>query len=139
MLEVGCGYGRVTKWIYDEFKPTRYDAIDLSPDQIIKARELVQQGVNFAVKTIQEFETTLSYDLVFAAEVLLHVMPSEIECVIAKLLRLGRHLVHIDPIKGDNLHPHNFIHNYAEIYTKLGKTVDMVEVKATGQHIIHVC
>ena len=42
VLEVGCGFGRITKIILSNFpEVTEYVAVDLSPDQIENARNYV--------------------------------------------------------------------------------------------------
>lgn len=132
VLEVGCGYGRATKWVMDEFKPYEYYAIDLSEAQISKAKELVK-GVQFDVSTIQDFEPNRKYNLVIACEVLLHILPAEIQPVIDKLKQLStKHVVNIDPIQGAT-DPHNFNHDYSSLYG--GAT--MKEINGVGQWIIH--
>lgn len=132
VLDVGCGFGRITKLIMDWFKPYECCGIDLSDAQITKAKELVK-GVQFDVCTIQDFEPNRKYNLVIACEVLLHVPPSDIQATIDKLKRLStKHVVNIDPIQGATA-PHNFNHDYASLYG--GAT--MKEIEGVGQWITH--
>lgn len=139
VLEIGCGYGRITQLIAEQFKPRTYHAIDLSQHQIAKARERIPCGVWFDVSTIQEFKAVRKYDLVLACEVLLHVTPVEIEAVMDKMVQLSnRHIVNIDPIHSElPLAEHNFIHAYQAIYRKQGLEPTFREIEGTGQHIIH--
>ncbi len=133
MLEVGCGFGRITKLLLSNFPHiTEYLAIDLSPDQIENAKELIESGIEmkgqypnltFRVSDIQSLQIQKKYDLVIASEVLMHILPSEIEEVIGKLVSMSNeHVVTIDwyepqtPSKGK---PHNFMHQFEMIYRNM--------------------
>lgn len=126
VLEVGCGFGRITKIILSNFPDvTEYVAVDLSPDQIENARNYVmgsdKNGVlKFIESDIQSLEMNSQYDLVIAPEVLLHILPSEIKGVLVKMVGWSRKSVlNIDwyeeaaPRKAA---PHNFIHEYESLY-----------------------
>ncbi len=125
VLEIGCGFGRITKLILSHYPNIKkYTAMDISPDQINNAREYVR-GVNdgidiqFIVSNIKSLEVSEKYDIVIAAEVLLHVLPSEIMEVITKLVSLSsRHIINVDYYqeKPTALAPHNFLHQYEKIY-----------------------
>ena len=133
VLEVGCGFGRITKLLLSNFPNiTEYLAIDLSPDQIENAKELIRKGtemkgqdptVTFMVSDIQSFQIQKKYDLVIASEVLMHILASEIEEVIAKLVSMSNeHVVNIDwyeQQKPNRAAPHNFIHQYEKIYRNM--------------------
>ena len=133
VLEVGCGFGRITKLLLSNFPHIReYLAIDLSPDQIENARELIKpeiepnvqvQNITFLVSDIQSFQIQKKYDLVVASEVLMHILPSEIADVMSKLISMSNeHIVNIDwyehqpPRKAE---PHNFIHQYEKLYRNM--------------------
>ena len=133
VFEVGCGFGRITKLLLSNFPNiTEYLAIDLSSDQIENAKELIRQGivtngqdpkVIFMVSDIQSFQIKQKYDLVIASEVLMHILPYEIEEVMRKLVSISNeHVVNIDwyeqqaPSKAA---PHNFIHQYEKIYRNM--------------------
>jgi SAM-dependent methyltransferase len=123
VFEAGCGFGRVTKLLLDNFDVEYYDAIDLSPDQAARARQNNPRA-NVTVSTIQDFVSNRKYDMVIASEVLLHVRPEDIRNVIMKLLSLSNiHLVHIDWDEENptpNPEPFNFMHNYGSIYEEMG-------------------
>jgi len=133
VLEVGCGFGRITKLLLSNFPNiTEYLAIDLSPDQIENAKELIRQGIVtkaqepklfFFVSDIQSFQIQKKYDLVIASEVLMHILPSEIEEVMRKLVSMSNeHVVNIDWYEQQApsmAAPHNFIHQYEKIYKNL--------------------
>jgi SAM-dependent methyltransferase len=133
VFEVGCGFGRITKLLLSNFPNiTEYLAIDLSPDQIENAKEFVRASIetkeqnlklDFMVSNIQSFQIQKKYDLVMASEVLMHVLPSEIEEVIRKLVSMSNeHVVNIDWYEQptpNKAAPHNFIHRYEKIYVNL--------------------
>ena len=136
VLEVGCGFGRITKLLLLNFPNIKeYLAVDLSPHQIENAKEYVRPkeirkkegkanlDIKFIVSDIQSLQVDKKYDLVLASEVLLHVLPSEINEVISKLVNLSnKHVVNIDwydeqtPKK---IGPYYFIHNYEVIYKNI--------------------
>ncbi len=129
VLEVGCGFGRITRILLSNFPEiTEYIAVDLSPEQIENAKNYVMEAdkrgvVRFIVSDIQSLEINSKYDLVIAPEVLLHILPSEIKEVIAKLVRWSRkNIVNIDwyeDIPPQKAAPHNFIHPYEKIYREI--------------------
>ena len=127
VLEVGCGFGRITKQLLENFPDTRYTAIDLSPDQIENAKRFVNNSkANFAVSDIQSFGSDNHFDLVLAVEVLLHIKPEDISSAISKLLSLtNKYFVHVDWHEEITLPEYTtdsycFMHDYDEIYSGLG-------------------
>jgi SAM-dependent methyltransferase len=142
VFELGCGFGRITKLLLSNFSNiTEYVAIDLSPHQIENAKEFVKPTIetkqqnlslNFMVSSIQSFQIHKKYDLVLASEVLMHVLPSEIEDVIRKLVGMSNvHVVNIDwyeeppATKGAS---HNFIHQYEKIYVNLSQVSNVYRI-----------
>lgn len=136
VLEVGCGFGRITKILLSNFPEiTRYVAVDLSPDQIENAKRHVmgvdKKGVlEFVVSDIQSLEISSKHDLIIAPEVLLHILPSEIKEVIEKLVVWSkRNIVNIDwyedvsPLKAA---PHNFVHEYEKIYSEIPSVYQVI-------------
>jgi SAM-dependent methyltransferase len=142
VLEVGCGFGRITKLLLSNFPHIReYLAIDLSPDQIENANELIKPAIEtkgqvpnltFLVSDIQSFQIQKKYDLVMASEVLMHILPSEIEEVMCKVVSMSNQLiVNIDwyeeqtPSKAA---PHNFIHQYENIYRNMPDVLNVYRI-----------
>ena len=147
VLEVGCGFGRITKLLLTNFGKsiTKYVAVDMSPDQIRNAKQFLEglyleekavttvddskskydNHLEFIVSDIQSLPSTGApnhrYDLVLACEVLLHVLPSEIQQVMHQLIEMSnRHVINVDWYEEElpkKIAPHNFIHRYEEIYT----------------------
>lgn len=149
VLEVGCGFGRITRLLLANFGKsiTKYVAVDMSPDQIRNAKQFVEdphlegdgvttvddnesrrdERLKFVVSDIQSLNSTYvsnqRYDLVLACEVLLHVLPSEIQQVVHQLTEMSnKHIINVDWYEEDvpkKIAPHNFIHRYEEIYANI--------------------
>ena len=139
VLELGCGFGRITKLLltnYDNI--TEYLAVDISPDQIENAKTLISSAklsnkvkLDFLVSDIQSLKLDKQYDLVILSEVLLHILPTEIDSIVNKLISLTkRHIINIDwyedqPPKTQA--SHNFIHQYESIYKKYTEPSTRIE------------
>ena len=130
VLELGCGFGRITQLLLTNYSNiTEYLAVDISPHQIENAKTLLsstkltsQVKLDFLVSDIQSLKLDKEYDLVILSEVLLHILPTEIDSIIKKLIALSKkHIINIDWYAE---HPpriqarHNFIHQYEAIYKK---------------------
>jgi len=163
VLELGCGFGRITQLLLSNYNNiSEYLAIDISPDQIENAKSLLsssklpnQVKLNFLVSDIQSLNLDKQYDLVILSEVLLHILPTEIDSVIKKLITFSKkHIINIDryddhPPK--SLASHNFIHQYETLYKKYTEpstttTIRRIPIKRkkflgtldTKQSIFHV-
>jgi cyclopropane fatty-acyl-phospholipid synthase-like methyltransferase len=141
VLELGCGFGRITKLLLSNFPDIQeYTAIDLSSDQIENAKEFVRSVIGtkehnpltFIVSDIQSFQNDKKYDLVISAEVLLHILPSEIEQVMNKIVNMSNeHVINIDWYQRKaprNVAPHNFIHQYEKIYRSMPAVLDIYRI-----------
>ena len=120
VLEVGCGFGRITSLIWDRFGPLPITALDVSPDQIAAARRLVSRA-DFVETPLLDFHTALRWDLVVAVEVLMHQPPDQIAAVVRHMRSLARrYLVTVDwsPAGSmpDVVAPGNFAHDYAALF-----------------------
>ena len=130
VLELGCGFGRITKLLLTNYNNiNEYLAVDISPDQIENAKTLLSSTklpnelkLDFLVSDIQSLKLDKEYDLVILSEVLLHILPSDIDSIIKKLIALSKkYIINIDWYED---HPprkqasHNFIHQYEAIYKK---------------------
>ena len=158
VLEVGCGFGRITKLLLSNFPEiTEYVAVDLSPEQIENAKKYVlgvdkRTALKFIVSDIQSLELDSKYDLVIAPEVLLHILPLEIKNVIARLEGWSkRNIINIDwyeEVVPRKAAPHNFIHQYEEIYRQMPRVARITRIPIiksgmfskidTKQSIFHV-
>ena len=146
VLEVGCGFGRITRLILPNFPNIReYIATDLSPHQINEAEKYMNgsqssRPLRFIVSDIQSLDTKNKYDLVLASEVLLHVLPSDIEGVIAKLVNMSsKHVINIDWYEEKlpkNVAPHNFIHQYEKIYRQFQQVKGVIRIPITKKGLL---
>ena len=119
--------------MYSEIQ--EYLAADLSVHQIENAKTyldsifFLHKGLEFQVSNIQSFKSDKKYDLVILSEVLMHILPSEIESIIGKLVPLSnKHIINIDWFEErlpQKIAPHNFIYSY-EILCKKYSEVSSV-------------
>jgi SAM-dependent methyltransferase len=125
VLEVGCGYGRMTALVSKIASVKKYDAVDLSPHNIEVASERIE-GVHFMAGDFMELNFENRYDVVFACEVLMHVLPDQIEGFVKKMKVLSnRYVVSLDysvEQEPKELDPTNFNHDYRDIYRNLSVT-----------------
>jgi len=134
VLEYGCGFGRITKLLLENFEIKQYKAFDLSHDQINNAKKLCYNyNVEFEVSTIQDYVDTKKYDLVIGVEILMHVPPEIISSAVEKISRFSsKHMINIDFYEDTpttNLAKHNFLHQYVSIYNKLEKIQKVDRIK----------
>jgi trans-aconitate methyltransferase len=121
VLEVGSGFGRITRLIAERWPDARITALDLSSEQLASLQAAVPT-VRVIESTIQSFRPgRRHWDLVLAVEVLMHIPPDEIEKIVGKLRKLATSdLVSVDwavPYgetrqMGDS----DFCHDYAALY-----------------------
>jgi SAM-dependent methyltransferase len=163
VVELGCGFGRITQLLLSNYPNiTEYLAVDISPDQIENAKSLLsssklpnnQVKVDFLVSDIQSLQLDKEYDLVILSEVLLHILPTDIDSIIKKLITLSKkHIINIDWYEDHSPKSqasHNFIHQYETLYKKYTDpattTIKRIPIKRkkfvgtldTKQSIFHV-
>ena len=143
VLEVGCGFGRITKKVLSNFPVKKYIAIDLSDVQIENAKKNCKDynNIQFKNSTIQNLKIDDKFDLVLGVEVLLHVLPEEINKVIKKLASLSNdHIINIDfnsNYKPRIVLPHNFTHDYKKIYSDEPTIKEFIEIPIDEKHSIY--
>lgn len=126
VLEVGCGFGRITKILLNDFNVEKIEAFDLSPHQIENAKRYTKRYVmanraSFKVCNIFDYPFhPESFDLVIAIEVLMHIPPPRIEYVIQKVCEAAKkYVVSLDAMwYSGRLAPHCFNHDYTNLYSK---------------------
>lgn len=144
ILEVGCGFGRISDLILSRFPDVQdYLAIDISPDQLESARLYTgSDKIRFVESDIQSLQVHETYDLVLAVEVLMHIVPQEIDHVIAKLVDLSElHVVNVDYFEDsrpERLAPHNFMHPYERTYKKLSTVESVARVPIVKRKLLSV-
>lgn len=123
VLEVGVGTQRITKIMIEEFPDIQtYDAVDLK----------IRGGLTPIVKTYNlditsnEFDKQLGhkrYDMVVLSEILMHILPKDIDNVISKcskLLNDNGCIINIDWANSSEPSEWCFIHPYDELYRNNG-------------------
>lgn len=124
ILEIGCGSGRYTKILSRKFKPKKYLAIDISSEQIEKARTyLGNEKIEFICTEIQKLNLNEKFDLIFAGEVLMHINFNEIQDVIQKMISYSDgKIISIDWYDEKNIGrvsmDYCFMHDYKTLFAK---------------------
>jgi len=146
VLEYGCGYGRYTRLLLQNFKIKSYVATELSQDSIKEAKKLNREfdNVEFKIATIKDLNFDEKFDLVLGTEVLQHVKEEEIQTCIDKLVNLSKkHVVNVDSyfdVKPENLARHCFNYNYETLYSKNEnvKEVKRIKLSVFNHSLYHV-
>src|SRR5207245_8613981 len=129
VLDIGCGDGRIGELLLNHFNLDEYCGNDISIESIKTANGRLYNMKNktikrFYVGPFQDFFSADKFDLTIIIEVLMHVPPAEIRAFIEKALKeTNKYIVTLDydPIfSPPQLAEHNFLHNYREIFSKLG-------------------
>ena len=133
VLEIGPGTGRITDLMLHNFNDIKeYTVLEISSDMVNKLLGNIKprKHFNIIIGDISRWETldkafgNKKYDLVLAVEVLMHIKPEDIFNVLGSMLYLAkRDVVHVDYSTDtkEELQPHNFNHNYEEMYSKYRK------------------
>lgn len=143
ILEVGCGFGRVTRCIARALPETHITAVDLSDAQVRNAREYCQglQRVQFSEYDLysgQSFPDDY-YDLAIAMEVFQHHASASVARFLSNLLRVSPRVLHdfnLGEKPGDFTAEHCFAHDWPEIYQGIG--VEVVAEMESGPHALRL-
>lgn len=124
VLELGCGFGRITKQIVDAVPASKILAVDISLDQIGKA-PVRSASLKFSQADLFEWQSANSFPdfrLTVAVEVFLHLPEFLIRWIASKAALQGQLLHDFDPAvkPGDRTGEHCFAHDYPAIYHSLG-------------------
>lgn len=122
-LELGCGFGRILKLLVDHFQLRSLEGLDISPDQIRRARGYVKTpwvGLAVADITAPLKYGDRQFDLVLTCEVLMHI-PEPLP-VLREIVRVSnRYVVNVeyfDP-SAKALSPWVFNHDLIQMYKDL--------------------
>lgn len=126
VLEIGCGFGRITKLLAGTFRQAQITALDLSPDQLANARRYCGDSENITFLQY-DFYSGLrfpggSYDATVAIEVFLHHPRPVVRRLFEGLSTITRYIVNIDwseewPWKTAE---HVWVHDYKAVYAEAG-------------------
>jgi len=126
VLEIGCGFGRITKLLAEAWPDSDITALDLSPDQLANARRYCGDNPRLHFEPYDFYSGQPlpggKYDAVMAIEVFLHHPPELLAGLFRKLAAAGRHIVNIDwseewPWPTPE---HVWVHDFARLYADAG-------------------
>jgi SAM-dependent methyltransferase len=127
VLELGCGFGRVTKLLASSFPQTEIAALDLSPEQLDNARQYCAGLTNITFRRYdfysgESFPGHDRWDTAIAVEVFLHHPESLLRDVISKLAQVTGLIVNIDWSEAwsRSTPEHVWVHDYAALYRDAG-------------------
>jgi trans-aconitate methyltransferase len=116
VLEVGCGFGRVGYAIKRHYPHVAYTGIDVSPDLIEGARKRLPDS-ELIVADLATWDSDRKWDLVVSVSVLGHILPADIEAVIAKMRKWATNdVVAIDWDEVGASTSFQYGHDYGHIY-----------------------
>ena len=142
VLELGVGFGRITNIIINNFKIKRYTGVDLSKEQLEHVKRDFP-SVEIIHSTIEDFVSKDTWDLVIASEVLMHIIPRNIDYILKKMLKWSKkYIVSLDynpteSARFNQLDTHNWEYDYKEKYSMLG--LDVKERRISDLQSIFIC
>lgn len=126
VLDFGCGDGRLFD-VYEQKKcdVVGYDIVDLSKIINKKLENYTFEWsyiVGKEIKPLKFYEN--SFDIVACINVLIHILPSDIEMIISDIARIGKNAIFSVWENVENreirMDSHCFNHNYRAIFENLG-------------------
>jgi len=126
VLELGCGFGRITRLLAETWPHADITALDLSPEQLANARSYCVDCPNVFFSPYDFYSGQRlpgsDYDAVVAIEVFLHHPPEFVVQLFRRLADVGRHIVNIDWSEDWSapLPEHVWVHDYAKLFTDAG-------------------
>jgi len=126
VLEIGCGFGRITKLLAETWPSADITALDLSPEQLANARRYCRNCPNVFFRQYDFYSGQplpgCDYDAVVAIEVFLHHPPEFVVQLFTRLAGAARHIVNIDWSEAwpGPLPEHVWVHNYAKLFAEAG-------------------
>lgn len=124
ILELGAGFGRITRNILDNFKVKHYTCLDVSLTQINHLHKDFP-NVEAVYSSIKDFNTKEQWDLVIASEVLMHIVPENIDYVFYKMSKWAKTAIlsldyyPIESCRFEKLDPHNWEYDYQKKYREI--------------------
>jgi SAM-dependent methyltransferase len=126
VLEIGCGFGRITRQLAHAWPEAAITALDLSPEQLANALQYC--GTNPRIRFEQfDFYSGMpfpgaNYDTVVAIEVFLHHPPEFVVQLFKRLKNIGQTIVSIDWSEDwpGLLPEHVWLHDYPKMFAEAG-------------------
>jgi SAM-dependent methyltransferase len=127
VLEIGCGFGRITRLLAQEFPSSMITAVDLSSDQLRNAREYCAEfgeRIHFFPYDIYSSDSIPGnrFDTVLAIEVLMHHPYEVVYRLLERLSQIADSIVTYDRSEDrtGRVAKHVWLHDYEGIYKDLG-------------------
>ncbi len=124
IVEIGCGYGRVTRVVARALPGSFITGLDLSEGQVRAAAGYCNGVKNACFRQFDLYAEVLpKADCIYASEVMLHVPPARVAALVRMIMAAAPVFVHdFDPnVKpGTGNDPHCWAHDYFAIYDGLG-------------------
>jgi len=92
VLEVGCGFGRITRILLDNPNVKRVVATDLSPKQIANVN-ITDPRLELKVQSVLDLDYYKEFDMVIASEVLMHIPPDKIDQALHNMKKAAKSYV----------------------------------------------
>jgi len=145
VLDFGCGWGFVSKFLLEKFEIDNYVGFDASPTRVTDAKKYLKDySVELHTSMIEDFQSDKKFDLVLGTGVLHHVQPENIKSVLKHLLGYtNKYLIHDDPPPGYRENQKiekstfNFFHDYKQIYQELGYDVKITPIPGHSSRVIY--
>jgi SAM-dependent methyltransferase len=126
VLEIGCGFGRITRLLAETWPDADITALDLSPEQLANARRHCGDTAHVRFEQYDFYSGAPfpggNYDTVVAIEVFLHHPPEFVGQLFKRLGGVGRNIVNIDwseEWRGP-LPEHVWLHDYRKLFAEAG-------------------
>src|SRR6266850_599561 len=126
VLEIGCGFGRITKLLADTWPSGDITALDLSPAQLANARRYCGGNPRVCFEQYDFYSGHPfpggDYDTVVAIEVFLHHPPEFLTRLLKRLAGVAQHIVNIDWSESWPwpLPEHVWVHDYPKLFEEAG-------------------
>ena len=129
ILEIGCGFGRITRLLAEKYPSAALTAVDLSEEQLKNARRYCAARDNIQFASYDFYSGAPlpggRHDLVIAIEVFLHHPETLLRSLLQRLALAAPNIVNVDWSE-DWPWPrpeHVWIHDYSVLYRALGLEV----------------
>lgn len=73
ILDLGCGSGQLSEFIYNSYKPSKYTAVDISQTAIDMAKNNRSKKIDWIVGDAFDLKIKEKYDLVYIGDLVEHV------------------------------------------------------------------
>jgi SAM-dependent methyltransferase len=140
ILEIGCGFGRITRRLAQALPNAQITALGLSPGQLHNARDYCAEYADRIAFQEYDIQSEMplpgaGYDLAIAVEVLQHHPYDVVLRFIDRLSRIAGVVANYDWSEAWSgpVAPHVWVHDYEEIYGRLGLECEVfVEPRRIG-------